>query len=100
MPLWTAAFEPKRAAVLAELCWQHGIVVPGQVDVLHSLLCADRRQHALRRKGRLAQTNTDRVINRVRDRRDRRSQRSFTRFLCAEWAFGVNTLDDVADDFR
>src|SRR5262245_43810797 len=63
-------------------------------------LLAKRTQHFRWGEGELAEPNPDRVVNGVRERGNRRMQRSLAGFFCAVRAFGIEALDDQRSDFR
>src|SRR6185437_10270815 len=58
VPRWAFAFEPQRSAMLATFCRRSRINTLSQIQVLGVFLCTQRREHALRRKRRLVQSNS------------------------------------------
>ena len=71
--------------------WIHAL---RQIQSLVLSLRPQRCQHALRREWRLMQAHADCIVNRIRNCRDRRGQRSLAAFLGAKRTFGIDALDD------
>ncbi len=82
MPLRPFALEAERPAVLAKTSRDAVGSTPSvRFNALFFLIARKRRQHALRREWRLMQAHAHRIINRIRDRWNRRGQRSLAAFL-------------------
>ena len=82
------------------MCRGRRIHALSQIQQLRILLRPQRRQHSLRRKRRFMQPHTNRIVDRIRDRRDGCGQRPFAAFFGAERAFGIDAFDDDRLDFR
>ena len=86
MPRRPFASEPQRSSMLAEGHRRRRIDGLRHLNSLQTFLGSQRRQHPLRRERSLTQSDSHSVVDRVRDRRNRRGQRAFARFLRAERA--------------
>ena len=98
MALLTFDFEPKRSTVLAEFFGRSWINSFGQIQLLGIFLGAERSENALGREWRLVQTNSDCIVNCVRDRGDGCGQRTFAAFFGAKRAFRIDALNNHSFD--
>ena len=99
--LRTFALEKQRAAMLAKSCGIRGIYAAGHLNFFRAgFFRAQSGKHALRRERRFAQAHSDRILNRIRDRGNRRGQRTFARFFRAKRAFGIDALHNDRIQFR
>src|SRR5580700_4703588 len=98
MTFWALAFEPERSTMFAEVSWRSWIDTLGEVHRFRVFLGTQGGQHPLRRKRRFVQADSDGVVDGVRNGRNGRGKRSFTAFLGAEGALGIDALNDDGFD--
>src|SRR6266481_2270833 len=98
MTSWSLTFVPERTAMFAQCVRVGGVNASGHLHILVAALGAQRGEHTLRREWRFVQSDTNGIMDRIRDSWDGRRERTFAGFFRAEWAFGVDALDD--EDFH
>ena len=99
MPLRPFALEAKRSTMFAKTCGRRWIYALGQVQSLVLSLRPQRSQHALRRERRFMQAHADCIVDRIRNCRNGRRQRSFAAFLRAKRTFRIDALHNDRLDF-
>src|SRR4051812_2887247 len=99
MLLWPLAFVPERSAMLAKFPRRGRIDALGKVQRFGISLCAQRCKNTLWREWRLVQSNSDRIVNGIRDCGNGRGQRTFAAFFGPEGALGIDAFNDDGFDF-
>src|SRR6478672_8515247 len=94
MPFRTFASKPKRAAMFAEMSGGRRIDSLCQVDFLVCRFSSQSGEHSLGSERYLMQTNTDCVVYGVGNCGNGCCEGTFTTFLGAERAFGIDALHD------
>src|SRR3954467_14635655 len=94
MPLRPLAFEPERSAMLAKFLRRGRIDALGKVQRFGISLCAQCCKNTLWGEWRLVQSNSDRVVNCIRDCGNGRGQRTFAAFFGAEGTLGIEAFNE------
>src|SRR3954470_15547864 len=94
MTFGALAFEAERSPMLAEAGGSGRIDPIGEIQILSLLPGPQRCQNSLRSERRFVQANSNGIVDRIRNCRNRGGQRSLAALFGPEGAFRINALDN------
>ncbi len=84
--------------MLTETARMNGIVSTREILLPRSIASFDGGEYPVRGKWSFAETNSYSVINCICNGGNACGQGTFARLFRSKWTFGIDALDDVADD--